>query len=111
MKDDINNFLNYLAVEKGFSENTLVAYRNDLCQLAAFAEDKTSQKSFAPSWANFGRQGMLSYLLELKQRGYVDTTIARKVAAAKSFFKFMVAEGNLKDNPAENVGSPKVGRA
>jgi len=54
---------------------------------------------------------MLSYLLNLKERGYVATTQARKVAAAKSFFSFMVAEGNMKDNPTQNVGSPKVGRS
>ena len=53
---------------------------------------------------------MLSYQLTLKERNYAATTLARKVAAAKSFFKFMVAEGYLKDNPTENVASPNVGR-
>jgi integrase/recombinase XerD len=54
---------------------------------------------------------MLSYLLNLKERGYAATTVARKVAAAKSFFSFMVAEGDIKDNPTQNVGSPKVGKS
>lgn len=111
MKEDINSFLNYLAVEKGFSENTVAAYRNDLYQLASFVEEEAAKRSSIPSWPSFGRQGMLSYLLNLKERGYAATTAARKVAAAKSFFGFMVAEGNMKDNPTHNISSPKVGRS
>ena len=111
MKEDINSFLNYLAVEKGFSENTLSAYHNDLYQLANFVDGEAARCSSVPSWASFSRQWMLSYLLNLKERGYAATTVARKVAAAKSFFSFMVAEGNIKDNPTQNVGSPKVGKS
>ena len=110
MKEDIDRFLTYLSVEKGFSENTLAAYRNDLSQLAAFIEEKAGKRISEASWANFSRQTMLSYQLQLKERNYATTTLARKVAAAKSFFKFMVAEGHLKDNPMENVASPNVGR-
>ncbi|GAI08348.1 unnamed protein product [marine sediment metagenome] len=54
---------------------------------------------------------MLSYLLNLKERNYAATTAARKVAATRSFFDFMVAEGNTKDNPTQNVSSPKVGKS
>lgn len=110
MRTEINNFLNYLSVEKGFSENTIVAYRNDLNQLAYFAEGETARNEVTPSWANFTRQGMLSYLLNLKERGYADTTAARKVAAAKSFFGFLVAEGNIRTDPTENMSSPSVGK-
>jgi len=111
VKEDIERFLNYLKVEKGFSENTLVAYRNDLYQLADFVEEEATKHGSIPSLASFNRQGMLSYLLNLKERGYVPTTQARKVAAAKSFFKFMVDEGNLKDNPTQSVSSPRVGKS
>jgi len=111
VKEAIESFLDYLTVEKGFSGNTVEAYRNDLYQLASFAENEAAKGGFTPSWASFGRQGMLSYLLNLKERNYAPTTVARKVAAAKSFFGFMVAEGNIKDNPAQNVGSPKVGKS
>ena len=111
MRADIDSFLNYLAVEKGFSENTVVAYRNDLYQLASFVEEETTKHGSIPSWANFNRQAMMSYMLNLKERGYAATTVARKVAAAKSFSSFMTAEGNMKDNPTQDVGSPKVGRS
>ncbi|HEY92536.1 MAG TPA: site-specific tyrosine recombinase XerD [Dehalococcoidia bacterium] len=111
MEDAIGRFLNYLTVEKGFSENTVVAYRNDLHQLASFIGEEAAKHGYIPPWAGFGRQEMLSYLLNLKERNYAPTTVARKVAASKSFFSFMVAEGNIKDNPVQNVGSPKVGKS
>jgi len=111
LKEAIESFLNYLMVEKGFSGNTAVAYRNDLYQLADFSEEVAGKRGLTPSWTSFGRQEMLSYLLNLKERNYAATTAARKVAAAKSFFSFMVAEGRIKDNPTLNVTSPRVGKS
>jgi len=111
VKEDVDSFLTYLTVEKGFSENTIDAYRNDLYQLANFVEEEAAKGGSLASWASFNRQGMLSYLLNLKERNYAATTVARKIAAARSFFGFMVAEGKIKDNPSQNVDSPKVGRA
>jgi integrase/recombinase XerD len=110
VKEDIIRFLTYLKVEKGFSENTLAAYQNDLSQLASFVEKEAAKQGLIPSWATLGRQGMLSYQINLKERNYAPTTLARKVAAAKSFFKFMVVEGRLKENPTENIASPNVAR-
>ena len=111
MREEIRSFLNYLAVEKGYSENTVAAYRNDLSGLANFAEEELAKQSAALSWANFSRQGMLSYMLDLKERGYVAATMARKVAAARSFFDFLVAEGIIKVDPTENMSSPSVGKS
>ena len=110
MREDIKSFLNYLIVEKGFSENTKVAYQNDLTQLADFVEGEATRRGVMPSWANFNRQDTLSYLLNLKERNYAATTVARKVAAAKSFFNFLLAEDKIRENPTENISSPKVGK-
>jgi integrase/recombinase XerD len=106
MKEPIENFLNYLSVEKGYSVHTIAAYRNDLTGLAEFAN-----KQGISSWSGFTRQHMLSYLLDLKERGYVATTVARKVAAGRSFFSFLVSEGIIKTDPTENMSSPSVGKA
>jgi len=111
VKEVIDNFLDYLAVEKGFSENTIAAYQNDLHQLASFVEEEAAKRGTIPPWASFDRQSMLSYLLTLKERRYAATTIARKVAAIKSFFGFLVAEGILRDNPMQGVSSAKVGKS
>jgi len=110
VKEDIDRFLAYLSVEKGFSENTQVAYRNDLSQLLTFVEENVPKDASGSSWTSFNRQEMLKYQLNLKERNYAATTMARKIAAAKSFFNFMVVEGSIKDNPTENVTSPNVGR-
>ncbi|MFQ5997269.1 MAG: site-specific tyrosine recombinase XerD [Dehalococcoidales bacterium] len=111
MIEEIKSFLNYLTVEKGFSGNTEDAYRNDLQQLASFAEEEATKQGLMPSWANFSRQGMLSYMLNLKERNYAATTIARKVAAARSFFGFLKAEGIIKTDPTDNMSSPSVGKS
>ena len=111
MREAIRDFLDYLAVEKGLSQNTIVAYRNDLQQLAIFIQEEATKLGVIPPWAGFNRQSMLSYLLNLKERNYAPTTVARKVAAAKSFFNFMVSEGIIKTNPIKDMGSPRVGKS
>ena len=111
MRQVIDNFLNYLAVEKGFPQNTILAYRNDLNQLAGFVEEEAAKRGSIPPWASFDRQSMLSYLLDLRQRNYAATTVARKVAAVRSLFNFMVGEGIIKANPIQDVRSPKVGKS
>jgi integrase/recombinase XerD len=110
VKTSIDNFLNYLMVEKGFSGNTKEAYHNDLCQLATFAGICLTKRGDQHLWDNFNRQDMLSYLLDLKERKYAVTTVVRKLAAAKSFFGFMVEEHKVRQNPTENIESPKVGK-
>jgi integrase/recombinase XerD len=111
MRDNIESFLNYLVVEKGFSKNTKDAYRNDLCQLENYIRENCSRQGTMPGWDNFSRQEMLSYMLNLKDKKYASTTLARKIAAAKSFFKFLTEEHIIQQNPTENIASLKVGRA
>ncbi len=111
MKEEIDSFLNYLTVEKGFSDNTVAAYRNDLSGLASFVEEEASKQGVTPSWSSFGRQEVLSYLLDLNQRSYAPTTRARKIAAIRSFFKFLTAEKIIPEDPTRDVKSPHVGRS
>jgi integrase/recombinase XerD len=111
VQEAIDKFLNYLVVEKGFSQNTVAAYRNDLHQLAGFVGEEAARRGTIPPWAAFDRQALLSYLSDLKERRYAATTVARKVAAIKSFFSFLVAEGMMKDNPTRDVPSPRVGKS
>ncbi len=111
MREYIDSFLKYLVVEKGFSKNTEEAYRNDLQQLEGFVREDATKRGEMPSWDGFNRQNMLSYMLYLKDRQLASTTLARKVAAAKSFFKFLTDEKKVQQNPTENLASLKVGRA
>jgi integrase/recombinase XerD len=109
MKDAIDNFLNHLSMEKGFSGNTVEAYRNDLYQLADFVSD---QVTGGPTrWSEVDRNLLINYILDLKERNYAPATVARKVAAVKSFFDFLVADGVLRSDPTENITSPRVGKS
>ena len=111
MGEEIRSFLNHLLIEKGFSENTINAYRNDLNQLADFVEETAAGKGYTPDWSSVDRNLLISYILDLKERNYAPATVARKVAAVKSFFDFLVVEGIIKSDPTENLSSPKVGKA
>ena len=111
MRQEIQSFLDQLSIEKGFSDNTLEAYRNDLNQLANFVEELAVIQDYNPEWATVDRNLLISYILNLKDRNYAATTVARKVAAVKSFFDFLVAEGTLRSDPTENLSSPKVGKS
>ncbi|MBI2934246.1 MAG: site-specific tyrosine recombinase XerD [Chloroflexi bacterium] len=111
MHGDIDKFINYLKVEKGFSPNTLQAYRNDLDQLGRFTETQCEKQGLIPQWAAVDRDILLRFVLEMKDRAYRPATIARKIAAAKSLFGFLTSEGHIKADPTENIGSPKLGRS
>ena len=102
MKKDLLAFLEYLARENSYSSNTLSAYSNDLNQLLDF-----SDTAGASSWDDDILRG---YLLDLKRKSYSPATTARKIASAKSFFKFLANSGRIKENPAKNLTSPKVNK-
>ncbi len=111
MKEDIEKFLMYLVVERGFSANTTSAYRNDLSQLAQFITTRAEKQAMTPAWVGVDRQGMLAYLLNLQEKRYAETTRARKIAAARSFFKFLVSERTVGLDPTENMESLNIGRS
>jgi integrase/recombinase XerD len=100
--------LEFLSVEKGASGNTIAAYRNDLGQLEEFLHLQRNGNGI--QWPNIGQPEVLNYILSLKSQSYAEATVARKVAAVKSFFSFLQAEGKLKANPTEQLASPKVGK-
>jgi len=105
MKQDIDAFLEYLTAKKGCSQNTIAAYHNDLSQLAAYIEAERSKGTIRTN-----DDLLRSYLLNLRQKNYSTATTARKLASAKSFFKFMVDSGKLRGNPIRNLISPQVSK-
>lgn len=102
---DIDTFLQYVATEKGYSQNTVAAYRNDLTQMVAFIAAEQAKDSIR-SYDEL----LKSYLLNLREKRYSAATTARKVASARSFFKFMVDSGRMRRNPTENLPAPHVSR-
>lgn len=102
MQEQIDIFLQHLKVEKGYSENTTSAYRNDLSQFLDFISQH------AENWKQVTRNELISFVHFLKKHSYASSTVARKVAAVKSFFHFMVDTGLLQDDPTATLDSPKV---
>ncbi len=112
MKKLIDSFLNHLVVEKGFSRNTLDAYRNDLYQLLDAIEKSRSNGSRPSGWDQVTLDFLAQYVTSLREtRGYQDRTTARKVAAIKSFFNFLREEGIIQNDPTEHLSAPRVGRS
>ena len=98
MDANIQDFLNHLAAEKGSSENTVAAYRNDLTQFHDFITRQGRLQD--GGWEELTRDDLVNYILWLKEREYASATVARKVAAMKSFCGYLVRSDAVEDNPA-----------
>lgn len=108
MWQEIEGFLAHLAVEKGASPHTVEAYRSDLRQLLAACSNGAGHAS--PSrWEEMGPEALQQYVLYLREREYSAATIARKIAAAKSLFRFLLEEGVISRNSTEAVVAPRTG--
>ena len=107
MDRTIQEFLDYLTAERGSSDNTIAAYRNDLTQFQEYMGGKSDAQG-DQDWSELTRDDLIDYILWLKEREYASATVARKVAAMKSFCAFLLRTGVLEENPAEDLDSPKV---
>ena len=108
MERTIESFLDFLVVERGFSPNTIAAYGNDLRQFATFVAEQAAANNLDPEWAAVDRELILSYILAIKEKSYASATVARKVAAIKTFSEFLVNTGILKRDPTAEISGPKM---
>ena len=96
MFDYLALFQEYLMVELGLSKNTQLAYLRDLRLLL-----KSLQLKAAEELLQVSRQQLIAYLVRLKQEGRAASTVARKLASIKAFYRFLTAERYIRRNPAE----------
>lgn len=89
-------FQEYLMVELGLSKNTQLAYLRDLRLLMKSLQLKADEELLQVS-----RQQLIAYLVRLKQEGRAASTVARKLASIKAFYRFLTAERYIRRNPAE----------
>jgi integrase/recombinase XerC len=101
MDELIDTFLHRLAVEKGYSENTLRAYATDLCAFAEFLAGRGRTLTGADV------RDVRGFLAYLQTRKLARATIARRTAAVRSFYKFLVRDGVQKTNPVSALRSPR----
>ena len=96
MFDYLALFQEYLTVELGLAKNTQLAYMRDLRLLMKSLQLKADEELLQVS-----RQQLIAYLVRLKQEGRADSTVARKLASIKAFYRFLTAERYIRRNPAE----------
>jgi len=107
----IEEFLQYLGDEKGYAPNTIAAYRNDLLQLADYLKTRFPQEAEPGEvWPVVTKSAVLGFILHLKEQNYAPATLARKVAAVRSFFKYLRRRGIVAADPTEEVDGLKVAR-
>jgi len=123
----IDEFSNYLSFEKHFSEHTAKCYSADLDQFCGFLVPGESNDSDADVSGNRGGAAVgtqtqvevekcllgcdvdkvREYLVELNKHGYSKSTLARKIATLRSFYKFLVKRNYLSNNPVVAIRTPK----
>ena len=96
MFDYLALFKEYLTVELGLAKNTQLAYMRDLRLLMKSLQLKADEELLQVS-----RQQLIAYLVRLKQEGRAASTVARKLASIKAFYRFLTAERYIRRNPAE----------
>lgn len=103
MKSLIDEFIHYLAVERGLADNTLDSYNRDLNQFLGFLE-KERVKDLHEATRNI----IMAYMLFLQKRGRATATVSRHLAALKSFYHFLLREKYIEKDPTANLESPKI---
>jgi site-specific recombinase XerD len=99
----VDGFLTYLRAVRNVSPNTLQGYATDLAQFFAFL----GRSGQGPE---LGHLTISRFLAELRGEGHSAPTVARKLSALRSFFRYLCREGVLADNPAASVTSPRLER-
>ncbi len=100
----LDNFFNYLTVEKGLSVNTLNAYGRDLGGYADFLREKRT----IVTPAEIKQADVLAYLVTLKENGLAPRSRARVLSALRSFHRFMVRENYVDHDPTALIESPRT---
>lgn len=100
MYQTIGEYLEYLELEKGLAQNTIDAYRRDL--------ENFSDIIKAENINDVDRAKINGYVRTLRENGLAPTSIIRKVATLRGFFKWAASTGMISKNPAETLEQPKV---
>ncbi len=98
-KHDLEDFRSYILVEKNFSKHTAKAYYSDILDFLLWLGETQAEN------VNFSK--VREYLHFIQKFNYKKTTIARKIASLRTFYKYLYREKKVESNPAMNLNSPK----
>ncbi|MCL2618590.1 MAG: site-specific integrase, partial [Defluviitaleaceae bacterium] len=105
MSPFISKFINHMSAAKGAGENTLLAYRRDLCALEAYLAE-VSPKGIEAATST----ALMAYVLRLHKSGKHASTVSRCIAVIKNFYKYLYYERDITSDPALLLRSPKFSR-
>ena len=100
----IEKFLSFLLYERGYSKNTLSSYRVDLMELSSFLAERNS------SLIKASKEYIAQFINTLSERGFTNNTIIRKLASIRTFFKYLLSEGIIKEDLVSFLDTPKKER-
>ncbi|MDR1746133.1 MAG: tyrosine-type recombinase/integrase [Tannerella sp.] len=103
----VEEFLNYLRYERAYSEHTVMAYKRDLSQLENYIAGHAENEAFDPELIDADQ--IRNWMVSLLDGGQTPASVNRKLSAVKSWFRYLVRQGKLKDNPLRFVAGPKKG--
>ena len=102
MEKQVKLFLEFLQNEKKLSDNTLQSYKRDIIQYQNYLEEN------GINYAKVSKEDIKAYLNYLKQIGKKPSTISRNLASIRSFYQFSIRNKKIKNDPTEDVQSPKI---
>lgn len=102
--DHRESFFNYLKYEKRYSSHTLTAYRIDLDQFVQYRTELVGEFDIN----KVDRKGVRSWIVKLMEQQLSARSVNRKITTLKSYFKFLLKEGVVEDNPTINLILPKI---
>ena len=100
MKEFIESFLDYLSVERGLSRNTIASYREDLKSFSVFAGQRPA--------GSISKNDITDFMFHLKEKGISPNSICRSLSCLRMFFRFLVRERVIKNDPTSLIESPKL---
>lgn len=103
----VQAFLNYLRIERNASDLTVKSYADDMAHVSEFFQEQTGS---VPDPRNVEVGILRSYVSYLHECGYARTTVARRLACLRSFFRYCNREGICETNPAKPLRTPRAGR-
>jgi len=103
MEHFIDEFIDYLSVERGLANNTLLAYRQDLSKYAKYLKSKGVKKT-----EKVTRNNITEFMFKQKQEGLSVSSICRSLAAIKMFHRFLVRERLATEDPTNLIDTPKM---
>lgn len=107
MQQTANRFLRYLHVEKNASELTIKSYREDLEALIEYLAESFGRE---PKPADITTLDLRNYISAVSEAGYAKTSISRRLASLRSFFRFCQREGIVESSPAAPLRNPRKSR-